>query len=252
MIGLNDKESRVYLGLLKYGRVTPAALSRLTKINRATVYSVYKSLLSKGVIAEDLGGKTLYLSPLPPTALEKLIDHPRQELKRREKLVKEAIDEIGLIHSEKNYPVPKIRFIAEENMEDFLYDNGVKWVKELYKGDGVWWSFQDHSVVENYEEWIEWISKTKEYRDKRVTSKILSNDSRIEREMEKKIPRTKRDLRFLPRLNFTASIWISGDYMVMVVTRQHPFYLVEIHDSTLAHNMKEVLKTLWSLTDSKK
>ena len=42
---------------------------------------------------------------------------------------------------------------------------------------------------------------------------------------------------------------ILEDYIVMASTRQHPFYLVEIHDATLAHNMREVFKKLWSYTE---
>lgn len=247
-LGLNDKEIKVYMCLLKSGRLTPAAISRITKINRATIYNVAGSLLSKGVIAEDRG-KTLYLTPLPPESLNQLIERPRRELERKEELIKKAVSELSLVSADKNYAVPKIRFVEEDNLEDFLYENGKKWVKELYKGDGIWWSFQDHNVVEHYQKWIEWVSKTKEYKDPRISSRILSNDSEIERRMEKKIPRTKRDIRFLPGLNFTAGVWVSGDYMVMIVTTQHPFHLVEIYDATLAHNMREILKKLWGLTE---
>jgi hypothetical protein len=38
----------------------------------------------------------------------------------------------------------------------------------------------------------------------------------------------------------------------MAMTRQHQFYLVEIHDAMLAHNMREVFKTLWKLTQEEK
>jgi len=44
---------------------------------------------------------------------------------------------------------------------------------------------------------------------------------------------------------FTATTWIAGDYLVMIITNQRPHYLVEIYDATLAHNMREVFKGLW-------
>ena len=64
--------------------------------------------------------------------------------------------------------------------------------------------------------------------------------------------REKRNIRFVSGMNFTSSVWIAGDYIVMASTRQHPFYLFEIHDATLAHNMRETFKKLWSLTEAKK
>ncbi len=249
-IGLNDKEIRVYLALLKVGRITPAALAKITKINRTTLYNIAKELLGKGIIANDLAGKTLRLTALPPTSLEQIIERPKRELLKKEEFVKKAIEELSLITADKKYSVPKIRFVEEDSLEDFLYDNTTKWLKELHKTDGIWWCFQDHSFVEHYQKFVEWVGQTKEYKDKRIKANLLSNDSAIESHMEKKIPRTKRDIRFVPGMNFTSSIWVSGDYLVMIVTRQHPFHLVEIHDATLAHNMREVLKKLWSLTNS--
>jgi sugar-specific transcriptional regulator TrmB len=251
-LGLNDKEIKVYLALLKHGRTTPTVLSKLTKINRATVYNIAKSLLTLGIIAEDLGGKTLYLSPLPPDNLKQIIEKPKRELKEKELLVKKAIAELGLIQSGQNYPVPKIRFVEEDKLEDFLYENFAKWNSELLRFDATWWGFQDHSLVEHFEDWIMWTWHTKEYQNPRIKAKLLSNASQIEQKMGKKLSRIKRDIRPVVGMNFTSSVWVAGDYLVMAMTRQHPFYLVEIHDAMLAHNMREVFKTLWKLTQEEK
>ena len=251
-IGFNDKEIKVYLALLRSHKMRPATLSRVTKINRATIYNVTKSLLGKGVIAEDLGGATLYLTALPLENLQEIINKPKRDLEKKDVLVKKAIAELSLITAGENYAVPKIRFVEENNLEDFLYENGIKWVKELEKNDGIWWSFQDPSFVEHYEKFVEWISQTKEYKRSSIKSRLMTNIAPIEQKMEKKVPREKRELRFVNGLDFTSSIWVSGDYLVMIVTRQHPFYLVEIHDAMLAHNMREVFKKLWTLTDNER
>jgi sugar-specific transcriptional regulator TrmB len=248
-IGLNEKEIKIYVTLLKNGRTTPATLSTLTKIHRATVYNLAKGLINKGIIAEDLSGKTLYLIPLPPSHLHQLIEKPSRELEEKEDLVKKAIAELSLITADKKYPVPKIRFVEEDQLENFLYDNFGKWNEEILKYDGVWWGFQDHSLVEHYEKWIMWTWGTKEYQDPRVQAKLLSNASPIEYKMEKRMSRIKRNIRFIPGMDFTSSIWVGGDYLVMAVTRQHPHYLFEIHDATLAHNMREVFKKLWTQTE---
>lgn len=54
-------------------------------------------------------------------------------------------------------------------------------------------------------------------------------------------------MRPMPETNFTATTWICGDSQIMISTRQHPFYLVEIHDKTMAHNTKEIFRKLWNL-----
>ena len=244
-LGLNDKEVRVYLALLKHGKTIPATLARLTKINRATVYSVAKSLQSKGLIAEDLSGKTTYLTPLPPKNLEQLIERPKRELKAKEKLLSEAIRELGALTASKTYPVPTIRFVQEDDIEHFLYENTEKWLKSLLADDGIWWGFQDHSFAEAYEAWVMSTNETAERKGLKFKGQVISNESEVEARLGKKYPKSKREIRFLPGMNFTASVWVSGEYLVMLMTRQQPYYLFEIHDKALAHNMREVLKKLW-------
>ncbi len=249
-IGLNDKEIKVYLALLKAGRVTPTLLSQITKINRATIYNISKSLLTKGIIAEDLGGKTLYLVPLPVESLNQIVEKPRRELKEKEVFIKKAIEELTLITAEKKYPVPKIRFVEESGLENFLFENYEKWAKEVISSDGIWWGFQDPGFVENYEEWIDWTWKQKISKNPNYHINLLSNDSKIEQKMKRK-SLDRRNIRFVSDTNFSSTTWVAGDYLVMVVTGQHPFYLFEIHDKTLAHNMREIFKKLWFLSESK-
>lgn len=245
-LGLNDKEVRVYLALLRYGKAKPSVLAKLTKLNRATLYHLAKSLVSKGIIAEDMSGKVLQFVALPARNLDKILEPAKRELKEKESLIKQAISGLKMITAEKSYPVPKIRFIEENNLEKFLFDNLVKWQKEIIATDGIWWGFQDHSFVENYFKWIEATWKTKESLHEGYKAQVFTNDSVVERKLKGRY-QPKRGIRFLLDTNFTATVWICGSYLVMISTHQHPFYLVEIHDEMIAVNMREILKKLWSV-----
>ncbi len=247
-LGMNEKEIKLYLTLLKHGKSTPTSLSKLTRINRATVYHLAKGLIGRGLVAEDHTHTVLHFAPLPPENLERIIEDGYRELKNKEQLVKGVISSLNLLNTSGVYPVPKFRFVEEQNLEKFLYDNTAKWNKELLRTDGTWWGFQDHSLVEHFEEWILWCAQTKEYKDVRIQAKLLSNDSLIEEKVEKKIMKTKRNVRFVANMDFTSTIWIAGDYVVMISTRQHPFYLFELHDAALAHNLRETFNKLWSFT----
>ncbi|MDD5068793.1 MAG: helix-turn-helix domain-containing protein [Candidatus Pacebacteria bacterium] len=247
-LGLNDKEIKIYLTLLKHGKTKPSSLSSLTKINRATVYNLVNGLLSKGLIAEDLTGKTLYLTPLPPKNLEKILDQQKRELKEREALIKKAIGELSMITPASNYPVPKIQFVEEGNLEKFLYDNILKWQKSMFEHDATWWGFQDHSLLSNYEEYIHFTWQTSYGKHKDFKVKLLGNSAKIEDKVASKYLKSRRDIRFVEGMNFTSTVWVMGDYIAMVATGAHPFYLFEIHDQTLAHNMREVFKKLWEKT----
>ncbi|MCX6743000.1 MAG: hypothetical protein NT116_02070 [Candidatus Parcubacteria bacterium] len=248
-LGLNDKEIRVYLTLLKSGKTKPSVLANLSKLKRASLYHIAKGLLAKGIIAEDFAAKTLQFVPLPPESLENILEQNKRELKEKENLIKKAISEISLISAEKTYPVPKIRFIEENNLEKFLFDNLVKWQKEIIASDGIWWGFQDHTFVENFQKWIAASWQTKESKNEHYKAQIFTNESKIESQIKSKYPKQKRNIRFLKEQNFTATVWVCGDFLIVIATHQHPFYAFEIHDKLLVQNMREMFKKLWEIKD---
>jgi hypothetical protein len=47
--------------------------------------------------------------------------------------------------------------------------------------------------------------------------------------------------------NFTATNGILGDYVILVMTKQRPHYIVEIHDAVYAENMRQVFRNLWDV-----
>lgn len=240
-LGLNNKEITVYLALLATGRATPAELAKQTKINRATVYNLVKSLMAKEMVVEEVGKKTLQVIPLPPEGLRKLADQPRKELAEKEAVIGDVIEELNKIASGKNYPVPKIRFVEENGLRAFLDDNTAKWVNSIDESDGIWWGFQDHSFVEQYGDWVVWFWN--KYPEMKLQS--LSNASQIEQKFKGRFP--GRNIKFAPGMNFTSTLWVNGEFLVMIFTRARPFYLFEIHDVELARNMREVFKRLWNL-----
>ena len=99
------------------------------------------------------------------------------------------------------------------------------------------WGFQDHTFVKNYEKWIDWYWKKETTQEQ---WQLLSNEVA---EQIKKKKYSRRQIRFWEQShNFQATTWIMGDYVAMIVTNQKPHYLVEIHDSILAHDMPKYLK----------
>lgn len=242
-LGFTDKEIKIYLLILKHKKITPANLARGSGINRATVYAIAKSLVAKGVVIEDLGGKSLYLLPASLEELKKLNRKSEREVEIRKKTTNSLIEELTLAQIGTEYTVPKIRFIEEKNIEDYLHNNFKNWIESIQKHDKTWWGFQDHSFVENYAYWIDWSWKNA---PQDIELKLLSNKSTVEDRLRGKYPR--RQIKFWDKSsNFTATTWIVGDYIVMVMTNVKPFYLVQIHDAVIAHNQREIFKNLWNL-----
>jgi sugar-specific transcriptional regulator TrmB len=243
-LGLNEKEVVVYLQVFKLGRATPATVSRLTGINRTTIYSVTKELLKKGILAGDLGAKTLYLSALPPQNLEALLDVKRKQLVEQESIVAKAIKELQEVPTGAAASVPKIRYIDEAEVNEYLDRNTDKWNKSVGEQDKSWWGFQDSTFVEHFDPWIRnWFTRKSSHE---LKVQLITNKTEAERKVAKR-KYGQRAMRFSKQSSaFTATVWAAGDYLIMIYTREHPFYLIEIYNPVLADNMREMFKQLWN------
>ena len=127
-------------------------------------------------------------------------------------------------------------------MENYIYKQTPAWNESILKGDKIWWGFQDVSFVSAYGDWIEWYWQRA---PEEVTLRLFSNDESIERDMQTRTP-ARRAIRFWKgEQAFTGTLWVIGDTVVTINTRQKPFTLVETRDRLLAQNLRTVFAALW-------
>ncbi|MFA4880351.1 MAG: helix-turn-helix domain-containing protein [Candidatus Doudnabacteria bacterium] len=242
-LGFSEKEITVYVAILQRGKIAPSEVAKITGINRTTVYSIAKELSKKGVITEDLGSQVRYLVALPLEDLKYLTQKEEKELEQKKDLINKSVKELRILAKDAKYALPKIIFIAEKDLERYLYKQSKTWSDSIMRRDKTWWGFQDHTYVEHYGRMIDWYWQ--EIAPPGLTLNLLTNKSAVEREMKKKKYLSRKIKFWNNTKQFTASIWVCGDYVVMLITNQRPHYLVEINDATLAHNMREMFKQLW-------
>ncbi|MEI6810972.1 MAG: helix-turn-helix domain-containing protein [Candidatus Nomurabacteria bacterium] len=242
-IGLNNNEREVYLAVLKAGKVSPIRIAKETGINRTTVYSIARKLAKLGLIVEEVGAKAAYLYADKPESLFAIFQKEEDELKEKQDLVKNIVEELKKIPSQASYSVPKIKFIEEDDLTDYLYKQHDIWMESAITRDAIWWGYHDSSVTKTYEDWIHWSWKQPISRD--ITVNLFSNENKEEEEMNK--THKERHTKLLPTGNeVDSSTWIVGDYTIMVQTRTRPHYLVEICDPVFARNQREFFKCLWN------
>ena len=241
-LGLAPREIKIYKTVVKMGNATPVALAKATGIKRTTAYSIARGLVEKGLLIEDSSKRPRVFTPTSPKEVKEIILEERKRLEIREGIFKQLAEELTKTAAEKTYPVPQIRFVPEEKITQFLKAESPKWNRSMLKYDGIMWGFQDHTYVEQFPHAIEtyWKQTPKE-----IQLKMLTNQSEAELRLGKKYPR--REMKTWIKGNFISGIWVMGDYLVTVNTRHKPFYLVEIHDAPLAHDLRELFKNLWQL-----
>ncbi len=242
-LGMNDHEREVYLAVLKAGKISPSQVAREAEINRTTVYSIARKLEKMGVIAVDLGQKTCYLLAVPPEKLVAIYEKEEKRIGEKKQIAMKLAKDLSSMASEKHYSVPRIRFVEENDLEEYLYIAYPRWEESLMNGGNVWRGFQDDSFTSNYEKWINWVWE-RPRRDYEV--EFFFNEAQIEQRLVK--AHSKRKMKVLPNhISFDSSLWTTGEYLIMAQTRMRPHYLVEIHDPVLARNQSELFKGLWAL-----
>lgn len=247
-LGLSTKEEQVYRLILERGKVAPSQIARLARINRTTVYSVAKELKEKGLIQEDASGKTLYYLVTRSEELERVIKREKEKSEQKINVIKKLQAELQTIPESKSYSVPKIRFVDEVDIGEYLDEALPRWHESMQKVHTTWWGFQDHSFAEKFEKWIDYSWKVA---PEGIDLKLLTNDSEIEKKMRTKKYAERRKVLFFPKSEFGATQWVMGDYIVFIITKERPYYLIEMRDAVIAENTRELFKKLWGVVDAR-
>ncbi|MES2223989.1 MAG: helix-turn-helix domain-containing protein [Patescibacteria group bacterium] len=241
-LNLGEKEIAIFKLLLEYGKLSASSLCRLSSIHRTTVYSVLKELDSKGLISEDTTKTTTYFSPATQNELDRILEKETKKLEEKKNTMQELQNILKQTPSSKYHTVPKVRFVEEDEIEQYLFETTKKWYESMGNANTVWYGFQDASLVGKYEKWIDWSWKIA---PDETTLKLITNYDEIEEKMKNKKYAHRRKLKRLEKTEFTATQWVIGDYVIYLQTSLKPYSLVEIHDAVLAHNTRELFKLFW-------
>lgn len=243
-IGFTDKEITVYLALSEAGSLTIPDLVHLTGLNRTTLYSVTDQLLTKGVIAEDAIKRRSGFIALPPENLLKITDRYEADLRQLRGKAERIVIELNKLNVKSAYPVPAVILVPEEQiMEHMITQAGRLADDALQYGEGHIWGFTDETYLKRFADTVpKFLNHPKV---KQTKLHLIGERGTSEAELKAK-GFTHREIRFWhEHLDFSCSLWVYGTLTIMVITRQRPYYLIEIRDEVLANNLRLVFKSLW-------
>lgn len=80
-IGLNEKESKIYLELLKQKSATASKIAKLTNINRTTAYLELEILMKRGLVNYTIKDSKRYYQPASPKKLIEILDTKKKKIK---------------------------------------------------------------------------------------------------------------------------------------------------------------------------
>ncbi len=86
-LGLEEKEAKVYLELLRQGEATATTLAEKTNLDRTLMYQITRKLIEKGLVSYIIKNNVKYFSAANP---QKLL----QDLKEKEKQLQKAMPQL--------------------------------------------------------------------------------------------------------------------------------------------------------------
>lgn len=108
LLGLQEKESKVYLASLELGQATVQKISMKAGIKRPTTYFIIENLMDHGLMSSFYQGKKQYFMAEMPERILDLIAKERKDLEIREEQFKRLLPELQSINNRnKNKPVVK-------------------------------------------------------------------------------------------------------------------------------------------------
>jgi len=232
-LGLSDKETKVYIAILKLGQAPAAEIATHSGINRATTYIILEELKNKGLISIFQKGKKTIFAVEPPERLKNLFEIEERRVKESFSGLKNILLDLNKLYESRGEH-PKTRLFEGDDGIDSLRDDILKTkTKFLYqilpldiKQDSTEKKSQDQKIKKLYN-----IPSKSIYYNKK--GKIFSEKS------------GKAEYKFL-KDKFDTEIIIYGEKIAFINIKKNPVGVI-IDDSAVSQTMKIFFGALWEL-----
>lgn len=242
ILGLTQSELIIYTSLCELGKAGAYLISKRTGKKRTTVYSCLDSLVNKGLVSIERGKTSSIFSANKPESILRGIEQEKELLSKKERIANNFVKQISNIIESQKKNIPKMKYVeGKEGVDSFLSQNVSLWNSSISEYDNIWWGFQDPQFVEEYRTWL---NKYWESKSDKVKILLLTNESNTEISLKGKV--RGREVKTLPSfLTFASTIWVCGDYIIMIVARDKPHYAFQIYDKVFSENLRALFQVLW-------
>lgn len=230
--GLTEKESNVYLALLKLGTALVQDISKKAGTYRTYTYEILKSLKEKGLVSYVIKSGKQYFEVAEP---EKLLNI----LKEKERKIKRILPELKQVYKS-SIEKPKVEFYEGKEGLKTILDDLTREKKEIL----VYGSTKKQlGLLDFY-----FPNYIKRRVKDRIKIKVISEKSREALKIHKKDKEELREMRFLPpEIEFPTSTNIYGN-KVAIISLEKDIVGVIIEDKNIADTQRDVFNLLWGIT----
>jgi sugar-specific transcriptional regulator TrmB len=228
-LGFSDKESEVFLSLIRLGPTAASTLARTTHIKRSSIYDILNGLQAQDMVGHFKKGHILFYHAEDP---KKMLLHQRTQLETAQTLVEE---------------LEKMPFHSDLQV---VYYKGLDGMKELYS----------HILEVRPKELLGWVDLDSFYQaldpdfetrwtKKRIASdihvRLLMQDSPLAREFQAEDQKSKRQTLLLKGNSpFATTCFLYDSYLVFFDTRTDVIG-IRLHNPGFFQMQKSIFEMAW-------
>jgi sugar-specific transcriptional regulator TrmB len=228
-LGLNEKQTKVYLACLELGSASIAELAEKSGVKRTSIYNFLEELINKGFVSEIKQDDQILLIATEPQVLVK---KAQQQLLDTQAVLPELLAMFNLPGNK-----PKVKFYQGIAGLKKTYEETLKSTEPIY-------AFSDFEKMMSI--MPEWMWNYADERTKRGIELIcIAQEGEWARKIEKTNPKHKRQMKIVRGVNFETEINIYQN-TVAILSFRKPYCGVVIEDAAIAQTLKSVWQLLWN------
>lgn len=235
-LNLTEKAILCYVALLESGSSSIQDISRLTGVNRVTIYAAVEELKNKGLAFETRKGRRKLFMAEEPDELKNILEEKKEQIRMEEKLLE-------------NFILPTLKAVdaRQENKPQIKFFEGAEGIYKVYddyilKNPNVIGCGSYDSVMKVSSWDIE-----KKYIEKMRQRKILYRGILEDTEMNHQFDEISKGVmhnKFLPEgAKVSSDILVFGSAVALISYEKKSATLIE--DESIAEALKMYLEFMW-------
>ena len=240
--GLNEKEALVYLTLFEKGDLSLLELSRLTGINRTTLYRIAEKLQNLGLVEEVVEHRGIRLQASPPEVFRFLVQEKEKELEEAKKklpLVLKSLD--LLVHPFRIKATKVVYYKGVRGLRQVLWNT----LRAKYEIVGYGYLNWNESVGKKFAEQLR-----REIVKRKIYNREIQNENYqpLENFTEVKDYKLYYQRKIIPAslIEFTHDTYIYNDVCAYYYFYEGELFGLEIYNEEIAKTQKQIFYALWN------
>jgi len=226
--GLNEREVRTYLALLKLDTATASHIAKIAKINRTTAYLELENLLDKGLVSYSIKENKRFYKAASPKKLVEYIDNKKQR-------VEQILPSLNQLQSPKTH-TNALTYEGKEGIRTFYLD-------VLESAEDFFVLGATGKALEALK--FEYPHVMKQFEKTKITEYALANLS-AKKSMQQHPKNVKT--RYLPKtMRAEVTTVIYAGKVAFHSLQEDNFYVVIIEDEALNRTYKQLFDWLWNI-----